>query len=220
MPLDGLQVCVGSSYEDCNPPEPKPEQGDEVVPKEFEEQCIGLISRMEATQPRVIRLIRVFRVLQHGLWYGMRGRQDIMHDRSEEASEIDEFWSHSWQTSAWLKYMNILFLYNGFIACVVGTLVASVSFTLYILGVLPEFGEPPLSCRWCTPLGTAAYLLTLLLCERRAGVFLDIACIHQKDQRLKFEGVVSLGSPVVPFTFFLLWVPSKKNQPKKGCPFL
>ena len=34
-----------------------------------------------------------------------------MADLGEVASEhLDEFWSHSWRTMAWLKYVNILFL--------------------------------------------------------------------------------------------------------------
>eukprot|EP00439_Symbiodinium_sp_Y106_P009296 s7945_g1.t1 len=46
----------------------------------------------------------------------------------------------------------------------------------------------------CTACGALCYYLTLLLWHRRKLVFLDIACIHQTEEVLKFQGLVSIGA--------------------------
>ena len=81
--------------------------------------------------------------------------------------QLDEFWSHSWRTSAGLKYVNILFLNNGFPAFVVGTLCALVAFSLKLAGILPLHGVAGPANTWCTIAGSIGYYVTLLFWPSR-----------------------------------------------------
>ena len=145
------------------------------------EPFIELMSQMKATRPQHLRGIRAFRVLQRAPCSWRRGRLHQLYALSEAAHELDEFWSHSWQTRPVFKYTNVLFLNNGLPAFAVGTLCAVVFFCLRASG----------SVSWqnlCVPCGAVGYYLTLLLWRRRKLVFLDAACIHQTDKTLKLRG--------------------------------
>ena len=111
-----------------------------------------------------------------------------MYAWSEKAIRIDEFWSHSWQSALWVKYVNLLLLYNAFPASVTSTLAALLASGLFVSGVLPPVDN------FCMYVGMAVYWLTLLVFRRQTQIFLDIACIDQQDAKLKFEGLVSMGA--------------------------
>ena len=111
-----------------------------------------------------------------------------MYAWSEEALEINEFWSHSWQAALWMKYLNLLLLYHAFPACLVSMLAALLAAGVFMSGALPPVGN------FCMYVGIAVYWLTLLVFRRQTRVFLDIACIDQQDSKLKFEGLVSMGA--------------------------
>ena len=153
------------------------------------------ILSMQPTRPGVVRGIPVFQVLQHAPRYWWQGLLHTLHGYSRETTELDEFWSHSWQAATWLKYLNILFLTNGMPAFLVGMLGVMLAGTLVILDVLPPWvGQHGFESRWCTLFGVGTHYLMLLLFRRQQLAFLDIACINQDDDALKTEGILSLGA--------------------------
>ena len=167
------------------------------------------VSSMTATRPGVVRGIRVFRFLQYAPLYWMRGRLDLLHRFSEEVTQLDEFWSHSWRDAAWTKYVNILYLSSGASAFVVGTLGAALACTLFMLGALPEWHGNYWRCQWCTLFGIVSHYSTMLLCLRQKRVFLDIACIDQRNQEAKGEGLASMGAILKRSrSMLVLWCPS------------
>ena len=94
--------------------------------------------------------------------------------------------------SAQMKALNILLLKHGQLAFVVSTFSALAAFIALMLSMLTR--RRTVEFPWCLCSGVVTYYLTLPLCQRRSLVLLDIACIHQKDQQLKGDGLLSLGA--------------------------
>ena len=100
------------------------------------------------------------------------------------------------------RILTLLVIKNGVPAAVIGSLVASASCLLCILGLLPVGdAEPPLGPMyhpakglWCLGTGSAAHLVTLFCWRPRSSIFLDRICIQQNDARLQQEGVLSIGA--------------------------
>ncbi|CAE7356662.1 unnamed protein product [Symbiodinium natans] len=186
MADDDLVTVVG------NPGEPPPALQDQVA--DMTEYMADFYTSMKAVSPEMVRGIRVFQILQALplLWF--HGDLPSLYQLSEASAELDEFWSHSWRASLWIKYVNILYLNNCSLASGVGTFFAALAALLYYVGVLPvwESGYP--RCRWSTIFGIAAFYLSLLLYRRSKLVFFDIGCIHQRDGALKIRGLLSLGA--------------------------
>ncbi|OLQ03910.1 hypothetical protein AK812_SmicGene13083 [Symbiodinium microadriaticum] len=135
----------------------------------------------------------------------------VTHPRynlSHQVAAIDEFWSHSWQASSFWKICLLLALKNGRAACVLGTIFACLGAFATHSGLLPtvisKLFPPPYRtpgfhfehdfAPWALVSGIVAALLTLLLWQPRGLVFVDRACIHQGDARLKAEGIINLGA--------------------------
>ncbi|CAE7747123.1 PRN1 [Symbiodinium pilosum] len=172
---------------------------EEVASEQDVERLLNLytliLRQMQPTGTDIIRGIPAFRVVQKGPRRWMKGELQKLYSFSEVTSELDEFWSHSWRTKVWVKYASILLLANGLPAFLVGTLAALVAGGLSAARYV-----------WCTPAGTLAYYLTLLLWRRKKKVFLDIACINQEDGGLKAEGLISMGAFLKRSkSFLVLW---------------
>ncbi|OLQ07976.1 hypothetical protein AK812_SmicGene8571 [Symbiodinium microadriaticum] len=101
------------------------------------ESCIEILTAMDATSPDICRGISVHRALQHAPRKWARADFEGMHALSQKTAHFHEFWSHSWRTKKWLKYLNILFLNNSLPASVVGTVCALLAFFLSFTGLLP-----------------------------------------------------------------------------------
>lgn len=159
------------------------------------ETYLQILASMQPTRPDIVRGIPVCQALQRTPRMWARGDLDALHAYSRATLEVDEFWSHSWRTQGWLKYISILFLHNSFPASVVGTLLASVSFVLSAADVLPLWSKIKAGPNgWSVLTGAVSYYLTLLLWRGGKLAFLDVACINQVDDQLKTEGLVSMGA--------------------------
>lgn len=172
------------------------------------EGTIQFLVSMQATKPEILRGIMVHRFLQHApLIWARRTGLDTLHGLSEVTTTLDEFWSHSWQVKAYLKYINILHRHNSFSAFVVGTLCAFAAWALCVAGILPDGPAWVMTSRfWSTPAGLVGYYLTLFMWRRQKKAFLDIACINQTDDLIKAEGLVSMGAFLKRSeTLFVLW---------------
>lgn len=114
--------------------------------------------------------------------------------RSVPTERISEFWSHSWQLSAWKKILTLLFLKNGFAALCLGTFASLLGFTLSYTQILPSvLGFGGKVSFWSTLFGVITFGATLLLWRNQERVFLDVCCINQVDNIAKSEGILSLG---------------------------
>ena len=69
------------------------------------EGCVMLMSEMQPTHPDILRGIRVSRVLHSSVCAWMRGNLEQIQELSQVTTQLDEFWSHSWQARLWLKYL-------------------------------------------------------------------------------------------------------------------
>ena len=151
------------------------------------EQCIAQMCQMQPTRKEILRGVRAFRILQAGPCRWADNKLHTLHKFSEETEQLDEFWSHSWRSHPWTKYLSALFMSNGLPAFVAGMLSSFTACCLRLASVLPQRG-------FCTLAGAVGYYVTLVLWPCMQRIFLDVACIHQTDARKKMEGLVSMGA--------------------------
>ena len=153
------------------------------------------MERLEVTRPEVVRVTQA----RHALWnFGRALREghngpDRYH-QGEVRRHIAQFWSHSWRgNNAVSKILLLLVVYNGLPAVLVG----SVAFVSVRIGLQPEFELRPIvpnAAAWSMLAGVVLSSFTLLTWPSRRRVFLDRICIHQKDERLKAEGMLNLAA--------------------------
>jgi hypothetical protein len=133
---------------------------------------------------------------------------------------LDEFLSHTWRSNRWLKYIALLFHFNGQFALKAAHTVALVAFLVQLgmrfglgqhLPVLYEHVVPGgsytirqtgLSLCFGGLTGVLAiffgHRLRLSSCSQRPYyTFLDKCCIHQTDVKLKKEGILSIGDVLI-----------------------
>ena len=177
-----LEIPVG------NPTQAEPQESRLEI-QETIEVCTGFLVAMRASNPEVLRGIRVHRTL-HRMPCHLLGKDLVsLYDCSEATDQFDEFWSHSWQAPLWMKYVNVLFLNNVVPACVVSILSACVAIGLVLGGFLPNSDS-----RWCMWFGATGYLFTFIVWHCRKLVFLDISCIKQADSIQKTDAIISMGA--------------------------
>eukprot|EP00439_Symbiodinium_sp_Y106_P043076 s1240_g5.t1 len=152
---------------------------------------VKTLQTMQAIRPDVIRAARAHTMLRR-FGRAFRGNAEGLHEVSFAAEKIDEFWSHSWQTSAWMKVCTLWFVNNGYAAAVVGMICAVVACILCLLEVLPLQLAAGVRYPWCALFGTLGYCPTLLFWRRRSKVFLDVVCIDQEDEEFKAMALVSI----------------------------
>ncbi|CAE7202507.1 unnamed protein product [Symbiodinium sp. CCMP2592] len=202
MPADGLEECLGSPSpvlpgkedETCSEgsgASARPESTVQIV-----ESFVQFMVEMKATRPSILRGIPVHPFLQQAPRKWPRNRKDSeqLYRLSQVVTRFDEFWSHSWRTKAWLKYLNILYLHNSRPAFVVGMFCASAAFFFCRAGIVPVRIAGAPNSFWCSVAGAVGYYSTLLFWRRSKLAFLDIACINQKDHASKVEGMLSIGA--------------------------
>ena len=154
------------------------------------------ISRMAILRPEVLRVTAAHNAFS-SCFAPLRPGERHFFEKSREASEIDEFWSHSWQGRAWQKGLTLLVLNNGLVAICVGNFCALLGMVLFLLGVLPGFKRnlphETESFAWSEAFGVVGTFLTLLFWRSRKKVFLDGICISNTDMALKTEAICSLA---------------------------
>ena len=176
-----------------------------VLSDHLEDMMAAVIAGMNPTRPEIVRAAPVGKVLGR-LGRPFRSKTGDFYGMSGQTSRIHTFWSHSWHSSAWMKIATLLFFKNGTAAAVISTAAVACVVPLYVLHVLPEFTE---ACGWCSFVGSASYLLTLIFWRRSELVFVDRCCIHQTNRQLKAEGLVSLGAIIKSSDALLvLWDPT------------
>ncbi|CAE7866753.1 unnamed protein product [Symbiodinium necroappetens] len=112
---------------------------------------------------------------------------------SRPTQRIDNFLSHDWKTSRWLKLAALLVVFNSR-AAAVATLLVSVSVgILRASSVLPDEA-------WTVALGHVTFFSVFFgwqrlrsFCRPRT-VFLDKLCIAQHDAALKEQGILGLAA--------------------------
>ena len=172
---------------------------------------IAFVNQMMATRPEILRGVRVWQLLRYLPSAWLRDDVDSLHSFSQQTTQFDQFWSHSWKGQRWSKYINILYLHNCLPASIAGSLSAGVACGLVSAGLLGA------RQRWCLLFGLVAFCITLLLWRPRKLVFLDIACIHQTDEGRKGEAIMSMGAFLKQSSSMLvLWDPTWVTRLRLG----
>ena len=131
---------------------------------------------------------------------------EATYQLSEPVDHLDAFISHNWSVHRSKKWLALSLQYNLPMAWVGGLLTATILAIATACGLLPVslvqtgFMERP-EGQYCVFFSFLVFHLLLLFgpdvlpgrCVRRTRVFLDKTCIHQVDEKLKREGIRSLG---------------------------
>lgn len=107
-------------------------------------QWLAAMRLMGMKQPRVVTAERAMRAIAQPKRAAIRGYQYSY----ETNKQLQEFWSHSWQTPAWKKALTLFLRYNGLAAAIAGTVGAAVPFGLSCFDLIPGYTKQP----WRGPL--------------------------------------------------------------------
>ena len=129
-------------------------------------------------------------------WWGKHwadsNHQHTVTRRIQQVHKYDNFISHDWGTSRWLKLAALLVVFNSQAAAAASLLVSLLVGVLRISSVLPNH-------IWTAFAGHIAFVAVLCfwqrlreLVRRPRIVFLDKLCISQEDEALKEQGILSL----------------------------
>jgi len=133
--------------------------------------------------------------------------------QSQEASHVDDFISHAWDSGRWLKVATLLIMYNSRSAVVASVVVAA---TISILqtdcvGLMPKWSlvhrviaSKALVARvgcWCLKLTPIFFFVVLSFWQRlrhafglkQRVIFVDKLCVNQVDEKRKAEGVLGIA---------------------------
>ncbi|CAE7455737.1 unnamed protein product [Symbiodinium natans] len=153
-----------------------------------------MVASMEPTRAEIIRGVPVHCALR-GCGQAMRGKQRGLYKFSRATADIDEFWSHSWHTSAWMKFFTAWYLNCGVIAAAFGMVGAAPGCILHAVGALPATVDNSFcKSQWSVLIGVTFYCLSFMFWRVRKLVFLDFLCINQEDEGLKAEAMLSIGA--------------------------
>ncbi|CAJ1360086.1 unnamed protein product [Effrenium voratum] len=149
-------------------------------------ELADFFSSMELARPEVLRDAAAYKVFQSCSEVLREGGGEASFAKSQVTDRIQEFWSHSWHSSAWKKVLTLLVLNNGPAAIALGTFCALLGACLFLLnGQAPGF--------MCPVLGVAGAGFTLAFWRSRKRIFLDAMCISQTDDELKTQAIRSLA---------------------------
>ncbi|CAE7526110.1 unnamed protein product [Symbiodinium sp. CCMP2592] len=223
--IDAIDAAFSDKERECVdlfPPQGATEDEEQERLASRRQMVISAMSVMESTDDSFIRAAPAWAVL---CWFGLALRRrkldpNHLYSMSSQVDSIDEFWSHSWHCSGLLKVWLLLMLKNGRAACLGGTLVAVLVAYLSYADLLPGwYKEPRIQgpgysgefrfSPWSNLSGCASAVLLLIFWQSSSKVFLDRACIHQGNARLKAEGILNLGALLKKSrTLVVVWDPS------------
>jgi len=168
----------------------------------------ALVTSAEVTRAEILRAAPAHALLRRfGKIFRQPDRPEEMYALSQQTQRISEFWSHSWKGSTTQKIVLLLLMKHGMAAVIIGTVAAFLTAILTVQGYFPGIHKTPTYqspgvlrsytfSPWSMVAGFLVTGVTLVLWRSCRGeqVFLDRACIHQGDPKLKFEGVLNIGA--------------------------
>ncbi|CAE7815206.1 unnamed protein product [Symbiodinium sp. CCMP2592] len=115
---------------------------------------------------------------------------------SQKTEQIDNFLSHDWGTSRFLKVLTLLWVFNIRAATIATFLISC------IVGFLRIYATGSMVDHWCSIFfGYATFVIVFCWWQRmqslfgfRRMVFLDKLCIAQHNPQLKQQGILGLAS--------------------------
>ncbi|CAE7230469.1 unnamed protein product [Symbiodinium natans] len=144
--------------------------------------------------PELLRGVSLHECLSGWAKHWASSREDRNgYKLSRQTTHLDNFLSHDWATSRWLKLAALLVIFNSR-AAAVSTLVASV-----LAGLMRAWGILPDEA-WTVVIGYGTFFVFFCFWQRiRAAwkprtVFLDKLCIAQHDAALKEQGIMGLAA--------------------------
>ncbi|CAJ1445708.1 unnamed protein product [Effrenium voratum] len=132
-------------------------------------------------------------------WVSLNGMFNLSpssYQLSRPVESLENFLSHDWATSRWLKLLSLLIIFNSKPAAV-ATFLVSIS-----VGLVAIFLQlPQESWVWLTLPGHITWLLVFCFWQRLRSfvtqptmVFMDKICIAQHDDNLKERGILGLAA--------------------------
>ena len=210
VPLDhDARIHIHELCDDWDLPDPAKSPSSPQASAPGDDWIVDMVASMEPTRPEIIRGVPVHCALR-GCGQAMRGKQRGLYKFSCATTEIDEFWSHSWHTSARMKFVTAWYLTSGVIAVAFGMVGAVLGCVLHAIGVLPATVDNGFcKSQWSVLIGVTFYCLSFMFWQVRKLVFLDFLCISQEDEGLKGEAMISMGAILKSSASMLvLWDPS------------
>ena len=210
VPLDhDARIHIRELCDDWASPDPAKSPSSPQASAPGDDWIVDMVASMEPTTPEIIRGVPVHCALRC-CGQAMRGKQRGLYKFSCATTEIDEFWSHSWRTSAWMKFVTAWYVTSGVIAVAFGMVGAVLGCVLHAIGVLPATVDIGFcKSQWSVLIGVTFCCLSFMFWRVRKLVFLDFLCISQEDEGLKGEAMISMGAILKSSASMLvLWDPS------------
>ncbi|CAJ1351428.1 unnamed protein product [Effrenium voratum] len=179
--------------------------------------AMAFLTNMQVTRPELLRAVPARWVLARA-WsiLGSASYVEGLYEASVPVTQIQEFWSHSWQGSPWKKALTLLVAKNGLASLVGSTLLTMLFAGLFALGWLPGYAKDLtqedgdfLNSVWCLAVGAVSSCILALLWRPPGLVFLDRVCIDQSTREAKCEGVLNIGAFLKnSITMVVIWDPT------------
>ena len=116
VPLDhDARIHIHELCDDWDLPDPAKSPSSPQASAPGDDWIVDMVASMEPTRPEIIRGVPVHCALRF-CGQAMRGKQRGLYKFSCATTEIDEFWSHSWHTSARMKFVTAWYLTSGVIS--------------------------------------------------------------------------------------------------------
>ncbi|CAJ1367846.1 unnamed protein product [Effrenium voratum] len=188
----------------------------EVAQQKVVQRVARYMSTMQVSDPELLRATSPSSVLS-GFGRALQDGPFEAYHLSRATTRISAFWSHSWHGQPWQKTLVLLFTYNGFPAVVLGSWATLLLLALTCWNDLPgiqkeatlEPGTVYTFSMWGLGSGVLVAGLALLFWQPRGSIFLDRVCIHQTDEKLKAQAILSIGAFLKNSdTMLVLWDPS------------
>ncbi|CAJ1371361.1 unnamed protein product [Effrenium voratum] len=179
--------------------------------------AMAFLTNMQVTRPELLRAVPARWVLARA-WSILGSASYVagLYEASVPVTQIQEFWSHSWQGSPWKKALTLLVAKNGLASLVGSTLLTMLFAGLFALGWLPGYAKDLtqedgdfLNSVWCLAVGAVSSCILALLWRPPGLVFLDRVCIDQSTRTAKCEGVLNIGAFLKnSITMVVIWDPT------------
>ncbi|CAE7703772.1 unnamed protein product [Symbiodinium sp. CCMP2592] len=195
VPLDhDARIHIHELCDDQDLPDPVKSPSSPQASAPGDDWIVDMVASMEPTRPEIIRGVPVHCALR-GCGQAMRGKQRGLYKFSCATTEIAEFWSHSWHTSAWMKFVTAWYLNSGVVAAAFGMVGAVLGCVLHAVGVLPATVDSGFcKSQWSVLIGVTFYCLSFMF---------------WRDESLKGEAMISMGAILKSSASMLvLWDPS------------
>lgn len=152
---------------------------------------------------------RCFEPMSEEQVFRMSTEQQALMPQQGAPGAIDDFWSHSWQSPEFPKFLTLLLYYNGIPATLVSLVCAAASFPVLRVVHGNTHTMPVFTCA----LGVVGFFAVLLLWRPSAKVFFDLACVDYDRPKQRDGSIRNIGGTLLcPSTLLVLTDPTYTSR--------